>query len=140
MTFEKIDQLSPSQILQLHQLYQNEWWTKGRTLADVNIMLQNTDFIFAICEGGSNQLIAFARVLTDKVFKALILDVIVDPAYRTKGLGKEIMQMILEHPELKRVKHFELYCLPELIPFYKKWGFTDDLGKLTAMRLCNKNK
>lgn len=102
-------------------------------------MLQNTDYIFAICDENSKQLIAFARVLTDQVYKALILDVIVDPGYRTQGFGKKIMQMILDHPELKKVKHFELYCLPELIPFYKKWGFTDDLGELTAMRLYNKN-
>ena len=139
MNFEEIEQLSQKQILQLHQLYQNEWWTKGRTLPDIKIMLQNTDYIFAICDENSKQLIAFARVLTDQVYKALILDVIVDPGYRTQGFGKKIMQMILDHPELKKVKHFELYCLPELIPFYKKWGFTDDLGELTAMRLYNKN-
>jgi hypothetical protein len=53
-------------------------------------------------------------------------------------LGKEIMQMILDHPDLKYIKHFELHCLPELIPFYKKWGFTNELGELTTMRLYNK--
>jgi predicted GNAT family N-acyltransferase len=103
-------------------------------------MLKNTDLIFGLSEEHSEKLIAFARVLTDNAYKALILDVIVDSTYRSKGLGKEIMQMILNHPELRLVKHFELYCLPELIPFYKKWGFIDDLGELTAMRLYNKNK
>jgi predicted GNAT family N-acyltransferase len=140
MALKKINKLDSQQINQLHQLYQKEWWTKGRILSDVKIMLQNTDFIFALCEEDTNQLIAFARVLTDKVYKALILDVIVDPDYRSQGLGKEIMQMILDHPDLKYIKHFELYCLPELIPFYKKWGFTDELGELTTMRLYNKNK
>lgn len=140
MALKRIEKLNDQQINQLHKLYQNEWWTKGRVLSDVKIMLQNTDLIFALCEENSNQLAAFARVLTDKVYKALILDVIVDPSYRSQGLGKEIMQMILDHPDLKHIKHFELYCLPELIPFYKKWGFTDELGELTAMRLYNKNK
>ena len=139
MTIKRIDKLNEQQISQLHLLYQNEWWTKGRVLSDVKIMLRNTDFIFALCEEDSNQLIAFARVLTDKVYKALILDVIVDPKYRSRGLGREIMQMIINHPDLKYIKHFELYCLPELIPFYKKWGFTDELGELTSMRLY-KNK
>ena len=139
MTIKRIDKLNEQQISQLHLLYQNEWWTKGRVLSDVKIMLRNTDFIFALCEEDSNQLIAFARVLTDKVYKALILDVIVDPVYRSQGLGREIMQMIINHPDLKHIKHFELYCLPELIPFYKKWGFTDELGELTSMRLY-KNK
>ena len=140
MTFKSIEKLDVKRIHQLHQLYQNEWWTKGRTLPDVKTMLQNTDIIVALCEERSDRLIAFARVLTDKVYKALILDVIVDPDYRTQGLGREIIKMILKHPELARVKHFELYCLPELIPFYQKWGFEDNLGRVTAMRLCNENK
>jgi predicted GNAT family N-acyltransferase len=140
MSFKRIEKLSDQQARQLHQLYQKEWWTEGRTLPDVKIMLRNTDIIVALGEEGSNRLIAFARVLTDRVYKALILDVIVDANYRTRGLGKEIMQMILDHPELGAVKHFELYCLPDLIPFYKKWGFTDDLGELTTMRLYNNNK
>jgi predicted GNAT family N-acyltransferase len=140
MSFKRIGKLSNRQVRQLHQLYQKEWWTKGRTLPDVKIMLRNTDIIVGVGEERSGRLIAFARVLTDKVYKALILDVIVDAKYRARGLGREIMQMILDHPELRAVKHFELYCLPDLIPFYKKWGFTDDLGELTTLRLYNKNK
>ena len=134
MRFEKVNKLNDQQIIQLHKLYQNEWWTKGRTLPDVKKMLRHTDIIFALCEDNSNRLIAFARVLTDQVFKALILDVIVDPDYRSQGLGKKIMQLILDHPQLKQIRHFELYCLPELIPFYKKWGFVDNLGRAVAMR------
>lgn len=140
MPFERIEKLSDQQARQLHQLYQKEWWTNGRTLPDIKIMLRNTDIIVALGEEKSSRLIAFARVLTDKVYKALVLDVIVDSKYRERGLGKVIMQMILDHPELRAVGHFELYCLPDLIPFYEKWGFTDDLGDLTTMRLYNKNK
>lgn len=140
MPSERIEKLSDQQARQLHQLYQKEWWTKGRTLPDIKIMLRNTDIIVALSEEKSSRLIAFARVLTDRIYKALVLDVIVDSKYRERGLGKLIMQMILDHPELRAVRHFELYCLPDLIPFYKKWGFTDDLGDLTTMRLYNKNK
>lgn len=134
MPYKKIKKLNDQQIIQLYKLYQNEWWTQGRTLPDVKKMLRHTDFIFALCEKQSDKLIAFARVLTDRVYKALILDVIVDPDYRSQGLGKQLMQMILDHPKLAQIKHFELYCLPELIPFYKKWGFQDNLGKAIAMR------
>ncbi len=128
MAFNRLERLSDQQIVQLHTLCQNEWWTSARTLPDAKRMLGNTNIMLGLCEDHSEKLIAFARVLTEKVYKAFILDVIVDPDYRTKGLGKEIMQMILRYSKLIKVKHFELYCLPELIPFYKKWGFTDDLG------------
>ena len=32
------------------------------------------------------------------------------------------MDWIKRHPELARVRHFELYCLPELVPFYEDMG------------------
>jgi len=134
MPFKKVEKLNEQQIIQLHKLYQNEWWTKGRTLPDVKKMLRHTDIIFALCENQSGKLIAFARVLTDRVYKALILDVIVETDYRSQGLGKQLMEMILDHPQLSQIKHFELYCLPELVPFYKKWGFQDNLGRAIAMR------
>jgi len=134
MTLETIEQLTDDQVKDLHRLYQAEWWTKGRKLADVERMLQHCDVIVAYCDSESKQLVAFARVLTDYVYKALIFDVIVEDSYRNKGLGRGLMEAILNHPSLKSVQHFELYGLPEMIPFYQKWSFTTELGELRFMR------
>jgi GNAT superfamily N-acetyltransferase len=131
---EAISRLSDAQIEDLVRLYQEEWWTKGRTREDVRRMLAHTDFTVGLCESGSGRLTAFARVLTDRVYKALIFDVIVAPDHRSRDLGTKLMRAILEHPELCGVKHFELYCLPELVPFYEKLGFSQDLGGVRLMR------
>lgn len=96
-SFNKITVLSEKQIIELHQLYQNEWWSKNRTLEEVRKMLTYTDLIFGICEQNTQRLIAFARVLSDQVYKALILDVIVAEDFRKLGLGRELMEMILNH-------------------------------------------
>ena len=134
MAFEAIDRLSEAQIEDLHRLYQNEWWTKGRTLDDVRRMLAHSDVLFGFCERDSKRLVAFARVLTDYVYKALVFDVIVDAACRQQGLGAALMDAIVRHPQLATVRHIELYCLPELIPFYQRWGFTAELGELRFLR------
>src|SRR5262249_19709448 len=118
----------------LHQLYQKEWWTKGRTLGDVRRMLDHSDYIFGLSEPESMNLVGFARVLTDRVFKVFIFDVIVAAQYRDHGLGRLIMDQILQHPDLLSVKHFELYCLPELIPFYERCGFSADVGAIVLLR------
>ena len=138
MPYQKTDRLSTDHIQQLHRLYQNEWWTRERTLQDVQVMVQHSDFIFGVLEIENSRLVGFARVLTDRVFKAFIFDVIVAEGYRNEGIGKELMQWILEHAPLKSVAHFELYCLPEMAPFYEKWGFSSDLGRLTLMRRAQK--
>ena len=132
--YELIDHLSEEQISQLMALYRNEWWTKARTLAEVRRMLAHTDFIFAICEKESRRLVAFTRVLSDRVYKALLFDVIVAPEHREHQLGRALMNAVLNHAELKNVRHFELYCLPEMEAFYEKWGFTKELGGVNFMR------
>jgi GNAT superfamily N-acetyltransferase len=131
---EAINKLTGSQVADLYHLYQLNWWTKGRALADVKNMLRHSNVVIGYAEVETGKLIAFARVLTDYVYKALIFDVIVDVNYQKQGLGRALMDAILNHPDLESVNHFELYCLPEMMPFYHKWGFTDVLGELRFMR------
>lgn len=131
---ERIESLSDGHVEDLWRLYQGEWWTRGRELADVRRMLEHSDVVVAFEELPSGRLAAFARVLTDYVYKALVFDVIVEPAQRSTGLGRRLLSAIVEHPRLSSVRHFELYCLPELVPFYQRCGFTDDLGRLRFMR------
>ena len=100
-------------------------------------MLQHSDFIFGIVAPNSPQLLAFARVLTDHVFKALLLDVIVHPDHRSAGLGSFLMAQITAHPVLSRVRHIELFCLPARADFYRRQGFTSELGELVHMRRSN---
>ena len=44
------------------------------------------------------------------------------------------MKAILGDARLSRVKHFELYCLPELEPYYAAFGFSTDVGGIRLMR------
>ncbi len=124
----------PSVLSELPALYQSEWWTKGRELEDVRRMVEQSDVTVALCETETRKLFAFSRVLTDYVYKALLLDVIVAAPQRKTGLGRRLMDAVVNHPALHSVKHIELYCLPELVPFYQQWSFTADLGELRFIR------
>ena len=134
MRFEKIEELTDGQISDLHRMFQEEWWTKGRELEDVRRMLEHTNVIVGFCDAESKRLVAFARVLTDYVYKALVLDVIVEAGSRGRGLARALMGAVVGHPTLVSVRHFELYCRPQLVPLYRKWGFSDELGDLRLMR------
>jgi predicted GNAT family N-acyltransferase len=97
-------------------------------------MLDATRVLAAFVDPETDRLIAFARVITDETYKALVLDVIVDPAARQRGLGKMLMDALIGHQALAQVEHFELYCRPELIPFYERWGFKEPGAALRFMR------
>jgi len=121
--YKNISILTDVQVAQLQDLYQYAWWAKGRTLDDIRQMLNNTDYIFGICEFDSEKLIAFARVLSDRTYRAIVFDVIVAADYRHQGLGSLLLEQIVSHPELSKVECIQLFCLPEMIPFYEKLGF-----------------
>ena len=133
-TIWQLETLNNRQIQQLHEMFQLEWWTQGRTLADVRRMLDNTDIMVAFCEVRTGDLIAFTRVLTDYTYKALLLDMMVRSDYRSIGLGKQLVASVLNHEQLSDVSHVELYCLPEMVPFYRELGFTNQLKPLQFMR------
>ena len=137
MAVELIHHLTDDQAGDLHQMYRSEWWTQGRQLPDIKRMLQHSDLIVAFCDTDTKRLIAFARVLTDYVYKALVLDVIVAASHRGRGLGRALMDAVMMHPSLKEARHLELYCRPEMVPFYQQWEFTDDVGELHFMRHTN---
>ena len=126
--------LTPAQVRQLVDLFQQEWWTKGRQKEDVERLIANAGPIFAFIDPLNEELVAFARATTDGVFKAMIFDIIVRDSWRNTGLGRLLMNTIMTDPVLSQVKHRELYCLEDMLPFYEKWGFTANLPGLFFMR------
>lgn len=129
-----VDQLSPFNVAELHALYQQEWWTAGRTLMETESIVAHSTLNIALVDRRVSKLIGYARVLSDYTIKALILDVIVRSDRRKRKLGAALMNLIIGHPALSAIKHFELYCAPEMTPFYETWKFTADLGSLKFMR------
>ncbi|WP_066320207.1 GNAT family N-acetyltransferase [Bacillus sp. FJAT-29814] len=137
MVYKQVEKLTSSQLNDLVRLFQMEWWTKGRELKEVEAMVEHSDIIVGLIAPDTEELIGFARVLSDFVYKAFIFDVVVSERYRGQMLGRQLLDAIIHHPRLQGVKHFELYCRPEMLPFYQKWGFSDELGALHFMRRVN---
>ena len=114
---------------QLYDLYSKEWWTAERGFDDVIRMVEHSDLAIGLCSE-DDRLIAFARVLTDYTFKAMIFDVIVHIEFRGQNLGRAIINRIIDHESLAEVRSFELYCPDSLVPFYGKLGFSKGTANL----------
>jgi GNAT superfamily N-acetyltransferase len=125
--------LTSAQIDELHAFYEDVWWAKGRSRAGIETMLQHC-LPFAFLDT-DDRLLAFARVVGDGVYKATIFDVIVAPDLRGSGLGKVVMDAVMEHPQVAAVRHVELQCKPELAGFYEEWGFQTVEGIVYARRV-----
>jgi GNAT superfamily N-acetyltransferase len=132
MTYQIVANLTENHISELLELYKSEFWSYKRTREDVVKMLAASDIIVGLVDE-NEQLIGFSRVLTDFVYRATIYDVIVKPTYRKMGLGAKLIDTVINHHELASVEQIALYCLPEMIPFYERWGFSDNVGEIRLM-------
>ena len=126
-------ELTSEHIKQLHALYQGEWWTKGRILEDKIKAVKGSQICIGVIDE-NEKLVGFVRVITDFIYKALILDLIIKEESRKLGIGEKLINLIKNHKKLKEVNHFELYCLPELEEYYAKHGFSSEVGEIKFLR------
>ena len=122
-SFLFVDSLTETQVEQLCELVNKQWWAGNRRLKDVQTMLENTSLVVAVVEHATQRLVGFSRVLTDFIFRATIYDVMVVEDQIGNGLGKRLLNVIGDHPRLQRVEMINLCCEERLFPFYEKWGF-----------------
>jgi predicted GNAT family N-acyltransferase len=128
------DSFATERLPQLMALFAEQWWTKDRTVDDVAAMLEHTDLIASVTDTDTDDLLGFARVITDFTFVAVLLDVIVAEASRGNGFGALLMNALVDHPRLAHVQSLELSCQENLEAFYERWGFTARVGGSRLMR------
>jgi N-acetylglutamate synthase-like GNAT family acetyltransferase len=103
----------------LRELYQYAPWAKDRHLKDIKKALLNSTLVISAWD--RDLLVGFARVLSDKVFRATLWDVIVHPDYQEQGVGSLIVEKIISHSLFKTVDRFWLNTKHP--HFYEKFGF-----------------
>jgi predicted GNAT family N-acyltransferase len=113
----RFDDLSP--IDEVLRLYRQTGWTAKRSPEMVERMLRQTPVLLTVWDG--ERLVGFARVITDDIYRAFIEDVIVDADYRGRGVGKQIMQALIQR--LDHIEEVVLNCNDDLVTFYESLGF-----------------
>jgi len=96
------------------------YWAVGRPRERTERALQNS-LVFGVYEG--NRQIGMARVVTDYSIFAYLCDVFIHEDYRGHGLGKWLIQAILEHPDLADMRRWVLVT-HDAHELYRQYGFT----------------
>ncbi len=103
----------------VHFEIKNSYWGNYRSEEQTKKTIENS-----ICFGvfKANQQIGFARVLTDEVVFAHIMDVIIFDGFKGQGLGKKLVEQILKD---SRIKDVLTICLKtkDAHSFYEDFGF-----------------
>jgi N-acetylglutamate synthase-like GNAT family acetyltransferase len=79
------------------------------------------------------ELIAFARVISDGAIYALIVDVMIHPAFQARGIGSRMLEFVLEDLKLAGIKSVNVIFDAKLEKFYESLGFEMLLGGTIKM-------
>jgi GNAT superfamily N-acetyltransferase len=101
-------------------LLHKSYWAKERPEAAIRTSIQNS-FCFGVYNEHGKQ-VGFARVVTDFAVFAWLMDVFILDEYKGKGLGKQLMEEVLFHPEVKNVIKWGLGT-KDAHELYRKFGF-----------------
>jgi predicted N-acetyltransferase YhbS len=116
---------------QLLALYHVTWWAKERTIEQVRRALRHSRPVITAWDGA--KLVGFTRVISDLTYRATIWDVIVADSHQNRGIGREMMRLVLDHPELATVSMFVLLT-KDKHRFYEHLGFTTDRESSMMLR------
>jgi GNAT superfamily N-acetyltransferase len=76
----------------------------------------------------AGDLIAWCAILGDGVRHAVLLDVIVHPAWQRQGIGRALVRRAVEHCLAHGVTIIHVDFLPERAAFYERCGFRIGMG------------
>ena len=64
-----------------------------------------------------------------------ISELYVTDSYRHNGIGTKLMNRAINMAKKMSISRLYLYCKPELIPFYKRFGVEDAYQKMNGYKL-----
>ena len=102
-------------------LIEESYWARERSRELTETAIKNS-LPFGVYKG--ENLIGFARVVTDYATFAYLGDVFVLEEYRGKGLSKWLMEVIVAHPDLQGLRRF-LLATRDALGLYRQFGFDD---------------
>jgi aralkylamine N-acetyltransferase len=94
--------------------------------------LENSFAHYSILE--QQDLIAFTRVISDGTIYALIVDVMVHPAFQAKGLGQKLLEFVLEDLKLEGIRSVNVIFDARLEKFYAALGFEMLMGAILRIQ------
>ncbi|MDQ3321216.1 MAG: GNAT family N-acetyltransferase [Acidobacteriota bacterium] len=108
------------QIGAIHKFLSEEsYWAQERTLEQTTRAIKNS-LPFGVYKG--ENLVGFARVVTDYATFAYLGDVFILEEFRGKGLSRRLMGTILAHPDLQNFRRWIL-ATRDAHALYEKSGF-----------------
>ncbi|ALQ67999.1 MULTISPECIES: GNAT family N-acetyltransferase [Bacillus cereus group] len=125
----------PTDFNELLALYESLRWNSLKlTVNELEQMCKQS--WYAIYAFDDKRLVGMGRVISDGVITGIICGVGVLPEYQSMGIGKEIVERLVQHCEKSKVIP-QLMCVEKLQPYYETIGFEAfSIGMTKHIKRC----
>jgi GNAT superfamily N-acetyltransferase len=98
----------------------NTYWATGRSKDDMQTCIDHSINFGVYLQ---DEQIGYARLVTDNVQFAYLMDVFIIEEHRGRGYAKQLMEYILNYPPIEQVKIWRL-ATTDAAKLYAQFGFT----------------
>ena len=99
------------------------WWKEEYSASEIPSLIQGS-FLFAVAvHEKSGKAVGMGRVISDGVSDGYIQDLVVLPSCRKTGVGRQIVQVLLDACRKSGIGWISLIAEPETEEFYTPLGF-----------------
>ena len=116
--------LRPSRaLIKLQRLFdRHAFWARGRSFAQLRRLLSGSDAVVSLWRG--KRLVGFGRAASDGRYRAVLWDIVVAGDLQGRGLGRRVVEALLEAPDLQEVERIYLMTTNSA-GFYQQLGFSN---------------
>ncbi len=105
----------------VERFLKSSYWAPNRSRSKIERSIR-TSVVFGLFE--AERQVGFARVVTDAATFAYLCDVFIDDSVRGKGLGKWLIRVVLDHPDLQGMRRW-LLATRDAHSLYAQYGFVE---------------
>ena len=126
MNYRIIDGADGMDSAEVAALLKTTYWANKRSLETIEKSMRNSSCYGVYLDEGK-KLVGFARVISDYATTYYLCDVVIDGAYRGRGLGKALLSYIVSLPEYAGLRG--LLLTKDAHKLYEKFGFETVNGR-----------
>ena len=101
-------------------LYRAHGWTHANDPTRLRIAVERSSLSIVALE--DDRVVGYARAMSDEAFAVYIADILVAPDRQRMGIGRSLVQAILDHYPLDRFHHQVLVAERGAEGFYRRLG------------------
>ncbi|WP_255125157.1 GNAT family N-acetyltransferase [Synechococcus lacustris] len=107
-------------------LHSHTSWGRGRSVADLRLMLRESAAVVSLWQ--NKQLIGFGRASSDRIYRAVLWDVVVTNDHQGLGHGRSIVEALINHRAVVEVERIYLMTTQQK-GFYEQLGFVHQVSQ-----------